>query len=96
MDLHSDDLNFHVPPELVKKYISRRQIDITECETALESYDFNKIAHLAHQMKGNGASFGFAKISEVSGELEAAAKNQDTSTIKTHLQELSHLLHNAH
>ena len=94
MELNSS-YEFHLPPEMVQKYISRRHIDILECYSALETNDFGKIAHLAHQMKGNGTSFGFSKITDLSGELEIAAKNEDISSIKTHLQELDHLLNNA-
>jgi HPt (histidine-containing phosphotransfer) domain-containing protein len=84
--------DFHLPPEMVKKYISNRRVDIHVCQTALENNDFEKIAELAHQMKGNGASFGFAKITEMSGDLETAAKKEDSYSIKTHLQKLNSFL----
>lgn len=90
MNIEATD--FQLPPEMVKNYISRRHIDLSECLNALEINDFSKIAFLAHQMKGNGTSFGFAKITELSGELEVAAKNEDPSSIKTHLHELIYYL----
>jgi HPt (histidine-containing phosphotransfer) domain-containing protein len=94
MDLDSD-FSFQLPKEMIQKYISRRYVDLNECLSALEINDFDKIAHLAHQMKGNGTSFGFSKITDICGELEVAAKNEDPSSVKTHLQELGYLLEQA-
>lgn len=82
------EYDFQLPPDLIKKYVIRRHVELIECFSALENQDFHKIAHVAHQMKGNGTSYGFSKITDLSGELEIAAKNKNSLSIKSYLEKL--------
>ena len=89
-DFSAEDLN--LPPEIVQKYVSRRFTDVEVCWSAIKNYDFTKVAELAHQMKGNGSSFGFPLITEIGGELEVAAKNNDAEKITDRLEKLQQFL----
>ena len=87
---YSED--FTLPPEVVQKYVTRRFNDVEVCWSAIKNNDFIKVAELAHQMKGNGSSFGFPLITEIGGELEVAAKSSDVEKINNHLEKLQHFL----
>lgn len=84
--------NFALPPEVVQKYVSRRFNDVEVCWSAIQNNDFIKVAELAHQMKGNGSSFGFPLITEIGGELEIAAKSTDAEKVTYNLQKLHQFL----
>lgn len=88
-------MSFDLPPEFITKYIERRFIDLSDCLASLESGDYKKIELLAHQMKGNGTSFGFPQITELGGTLEAAAREQNGVVVKESLQELKLVLESA-
>jgi len=45
--------------------------------TALATGDFEKIAFVAHQMKGSGGAFGFQALSDMGDVLEHAAEASD-------------------
>jgi HPt (histidine-containing phosphotransfer) domain-containing protein len=65
-----------IPLKLKQNYIRRRQEDVVNCETALKISDFKTIEVIGHQMKGNGASFGFDAIAKLGEQMETAAKNK--------------------
>lgn len=84
--------DFNLPPEVVQKYVTRRFDDVEVCWSALKEHNFTKVAELAHQMKGNGSSFGFPLITEIGGELEVAAKNSDADQVNERLSKLHQFL----
>ena len=65
-----------LPPEvaaLIPGYLRRRDEDIQSLESFIKSDDFKSIKALGHKLKGNGASFGFDRISELGKLLMQAA-----------------------
>lgn len=86
------NLTFSLPPELIQKYISRRFIDVETCWSALKDHDFVKVESLGHQMKGNGANFGFPFISQIGADLESAAKQNNSVIVIDCLNKLSEFL----
>ncbi|MEM7407884.1 MAG: Hpt domain-containing protein [Pseudomonadota bacterium] len=79
---------------LVGNYMTNRRKDIAALQEALDGADFGRIAALGHRMKGNGASFGFHRISELGVELEDAAMGEDASAVATALAALSDYVDN--
>lgn len=79
---------------LVGNYMTNRRKDIEALQTALEADDFGRIAALGHRMKGNGASFGFHRISELGVELEEAATSEDANGVAAALSALADYVDN--
>jgi PAS domain S-box-containing protein len=55
---------------------------------ALDRPDFEKIRTLGHNMKGSGGAYGFQRVTEIGGAIEAAAQSRDRETIRTQALEL--------
>ncbi len=76
---------YNIPDELksvIPGYIGRRDQDITSLKTSVTEQDFDAISKLGHKLKGNGASFGFDRISELGGLLMNACDCYDITEVK--------------
>lgn len=62
---------------LLPGFLTNRQRDLQQLAQSLESADFPAIRHIAHNMKGVGAGYGFNQVSELGEQLENAASNSD-------------------
>lgn len=78
--------------ELIPAYMERRRNDVADLTAALERGDFPAIETIGHRMRGNGASMGFAKISQVGEALEAGAQKTDRAAIDALRLELLNFL----
>lgn len=75
---HNGDVQ--VPQELlpfIPGYLQRRDSDILELRTYIQSQNFTAIGALAHKLKGVGSSYGFHAVTEIATELNLVAKNKD-------------------
>lgn len=72
-------MSIDIPKEARQKYIERRRSDLENCKKALQEKDFEILARVAHQIKGNASTFGYDELSEIAVELEkmALAKNSE-------------------
>lgn len=70
-----------IPQEFILKYIERRKTDLESCEQALKSKDFDAIARVGHQIKGNAASFGFDDLGAIAIDMEASALKHDEENL---------------
>jgi len=77
----SDDIE-----ELIPEYLEKRRMDVLACRVALEAEDFAAIRRLGHNMKGTGSGYGFPELTELGGEIEAAALRSDASALMDQLQ----------
>jgi len=59
--------------DLIPEFLRRKREDSTAISEALAAGDFAKIKRLAHNIKGEGGSFGFDPLSEIGAELERSA-----------------------
>ncbi len=82
--------------DLVPDFLKRRKDDVEKIKLALTTGDFRTIETLGHNMKGNGAGYGFVEISRIGAEIETQAIAQSTETITTCLQSLEHFLNHVH
>lgn len=76
---------YKIPPELmdiIPGYISRRDQDILFLKESLTHADFSAISMLGHKLKGNGASFGFDRISELGADLMLACDTKSTANVQ--------------
>lgn len=67
---------------LLPVFIAHRGRDLASILAALDQGDFETVARLGHNMRGNGNSYGFPEISAIGKELEAAAKARDEESIR--------------
>lgn len=72
-------MSVDIPKEARQKYIERRRLDLENCKHALEKRDFEVLARVAHQIKGNASTFGYDELSEIAIDMEvyALAKNSE-------------------
>jgi HPt (histidine-containing phosphotransfer) domain-containing protein len=74
--------SLEIPPEMIRRYLERRQVDLEILQQGLNIRDAKVIARIAHQVRGNAPSFGFQALSEIAQNLEEAAKLADWSAIE--------------
>jgi HPt (histidine-containing phosphotransfer) domain-containing protein len=78
-----------VPSEVLKRYLDRRVVEISACEHALVSKEYASLLKMGHQLKGNGATFGYPALSDLGRKLENAAIASDHQTMTKTLAEIS-------
>ena len=66
---------------LLPEYIERRSGDVRSMRAALQRGDYSLVARLAHQIKGTGASYGFAPLTDLGTRLEAAALRESSEAV---------------
>jgi HPt (histidine-containing phosphotransfer) domain-containing protein len=70
----SSEFDPEITPEMRARYIERRRADLAKLEEALASSNFSVIVGIAHQIKGNAATFSFEDLETTAVLLEAAAQ----------------------
>lgn len=63
----------HELDELRREFLDEAREKVTEMQTALDALDgeaLERVAYLAHQLKGSGGSYGYQRISTDAAELE--------------------------
>ena len=70
------------------KFLSNRAKDVGRIREALDRGDYAAIAVLGHNMRGNGASYGFPEMSAIGERLEAAAASMDAPRLRAQADEL--------
>lgn len=76
-----------LPRTIQVRYFERRKDDLHHCHHFLQVFNFPEIIKVGHQLKGNGATFGYHELSDLGARLEMAAKKQDTEEVKKILEE---------
>ena len=76
---------------LLPRFLANRRDDCAVMRSCL-GVDLDRIAMLAHNMKGTGAAFGFPELSRIGGELEKFARAHDDAGTRRALDELTHEL----
>jgi CheY-like chemotaxis protein len=69
-------------------YLERRRASLGSLQHALKIGDFAGVREAGHNLKGTGAAYGFAEITEIGRALEAAAKDEDAISIEFLLEQI--------
>lgn len=77
---------------VIPAYLEKRRADVVKLKAALELGDYDTVRTLGHQMAGSGAGYGFAKITEIGGELEESALAADAARIRNGIGQLERFL----
>jgi HPt (histidine-containing phosphotransfer) domain-containing protein len=72
---------FRAAAKLLPRFIAHRRRDIGDIGVALARDDFETIARIGHNMRGNGDSYGFPEVSTLGARLETAANTRDRSLV---------------
>jgi HPt (histidine-containing phosphotransfer) domain-containing protein len=70
--------------ELRREFLDEAREKVTEMETALDGgrspESLERLAYLAHQLKGSGGSYGYQRISADAADLEKAVESLSSNT----------------
>lgn len=78
--------------EIIPAYLDTLHRNAAEMRRALEHGDMGVIQNRGHQMKGEGAAFGFHEVSAIGKRLENAAETGATASIRLELDALDDYL----
>lgn len=69
----------HELDELKREFLAEAEAKVREMQSALEgertAESLQRLTYLAHQLKGSGGSYGYARISADAAELEKAVES---------------------
>lgn len=75
--------------EIVPRFLEIRAEDVNAILKALGEGDYETIRRRGHSMKGAGASYGFAAVTDIGSSIENAAKIGASEEIRRLINELS-------
>jgi signal transduction histidine kinase/CheY-like chemotaxis protein/HPt (histidine-containing phosphotransfer) domain-containing protein len=83
--------------ELIKLYVESLPQEVAKLTLLLDAGQLDALRRVAHQLKGSGGGYGFARITDVAGQAEHAIKAGDElDRIRQHVQELIACLRSVH
>lgn len=82
--------------DVVEAYLDKRRNDIPTYRQALAAGDFETLRMLGHKMKGTGAGYGFARMTEIGSAIEKAAQNGDSIACHAKVDELARYVDSVH
>ncbi len=68
--------------ELIPGFLEHRIKDVQSLRDALAKQDVGNLQSIGHSLKGVGGGYGFDTLSEIGAAIEAAAKQQNLSSIE--------------
>jgi len=78
--------------ELIPGFLENRKKDVDSLNAALDSGDLETLRSVGHSLKGVGGGYGFAMITDIGADIEAAAKVKDMDTIRDLIARLADYL----
>lgn len=78
--------------DLIPKYIQNRVNDISICKESIKNNNYQPISEIGHKIKGNAATYGFVKLSEIGSRLEMSAINKNEQDIIQTISEFEEYL----
>jgi HPt (histidine-containing phosphotransfer) domain-containing protein len=83
----------HELDELKREFLAEAEEKVREMQTALDGGNaLDRVAYLAHQLKGSGGSYGYQRISadaaEIEKAVEAGGKTMPLDVVRTHVKNL--------
>jgi HPt (histidine-containing phosphotransfer) domain-containing protein len=77
---------------LIPGFLNNRRKDIEKMRAMLSEKAYDSIGQIGHTMKGNGAGYGFERITEIGLSIEMAAKQQKIEALNHHIEELARFI----
>jgi HPt (histidine-containing phosphotransfer) domain-containing protein len=83
-----------MPIESKLLYLERRKKDVDDCMTALMTGDYEVLARVGHQIRGNAVTFGYGELTQIGEILEDSARSRNKTTAQTQVVALQQFLAN--
>lgn len=82
--LKSDDgaQSYGAVQAMIPQFLAEKRREVDVISMAAETGDFETVQMLALRLKGEGANFGFREITDLGGEMAAAATNRDPKKLR--------------
>jgi CheY-like chemotaxis protein/HPt (histidine-containing phosphotransfer) domain-containing protein len=74
--------------ELRTAYLDHRRAESSHLDRALQNGDFGTLRKAGHNLKGTGAAYGFAELTDLGRALEAAANNDNAAAAEALLDQI--------
>ena len=81
--------------DLIPEFLAHLPVQLGEMREAMRHIDFDRLARVAHQLKGSGGGYGYPIITDVAKSVEAAAKAEDVEAATTAMAALADLCRRA-
>ena len=76
--------------ELIKLFFVETKTLLTLLADAIALQDIRQVEYIGHQLKGSSGNMGFRAMSQIAGQLEQQARQQNLNLASSLLQELTH------
>ena len=76
--------------ELINLFFVETKTLLTQLAEAIDLQDIRQVEHIGHQLKGSSGNMGFRAMSQIAGQLEQQARQQNLNLASSLLQELTH------
>lgn len=87
----------HADPDLsdlIPGFLEHKRDDLAAIVEAIESADYEALAKFGHKIKGEGGSYGLARISEIGAAIDVAAKARDLNEVRELARQFADFLDN--
>lgn len=78
--------------DLIPGYLAARRDEVPEMRALIAAGDFERLAWLAHDVKGSGGSYGFLDLTRLGGALEMSAQEGDANELRELVAQLDDYL----
>jgi len=84
-----DDFDDDEWAEMQEMYINHTSKELAKIQGVIDAVEIDSLRTFGHNIKGSGGMYGFGEITDLGAEIEASAKANDRSKIKSLLEDLS-------
>ena len=84
-----DDFDDDEWAEMQEMYINHTSKELAKIQEDIDAAEMDSLRTFGHNIKGSGGMYGFGEITDLGAEIEASAKTNDRSKIKSLLEDLS-------
>jgi chemotaxis protein histidine kinase CheA len=87
-----DDFDDDEWAEMQEMYVNHTSKELAIIKENIDTVEIDSLRTFGHNIKGSGGMYGFGEVTNLGTEIEASAKANDRSKIKSLLEELSTFL----
>ena len=87
-----DDFDDDEWAEMQEMYVNHTSKELATIQENIDTVEMDSLRTFGHNIKGSGGMYGFDEVTNFGTKIEASAKANDRSKIKSLLEELSTFL----
>ena len=77
---------------LVPEFLKNRRADVARLRELIAGGAWDEVRSTGHKMKGTGRGYGFARITDIGGQIERAGSNEDAAAASASVEALEQYL----